>query len=136
MVFELSTHRALTHSIIFCCRRWDKLSKCATERQISFDSKLSYHFLHQTAADTVIIYDSDWNPQNDLQVNHCKHVLLMENVIITYCITGFTFLSGTSTMSSHWPAKARQGRTAYRVILEFLPLAQVLVFRNCRCIAC
>ena len=25
--------------------------------------------INLTAADTVIIYDSDWNPQNDLQVN-------------------------------------------------------------------
>lgn len=26
--------------------------------------------INLTAADTVIIYDSDWNPQNDLQVIH------------------------------------------------------------------
>ena len=26
--------------------------------------------INLTAADTVIIYDSDWNPQNDLQVTH------------------------------------------------------------------
>lgn len=26
--------------------------------------------INLTAADTVIIYDSDWNPQNDLQVNN------------------------------------------------------------------
>lgn len=29
--------------------------------------------INLTAADTVIIYDSDWNPQNDLQVSlHIK----------------------------------------------------------------
>lgn len=27
--------------------------------------------INLTAADTVIIYDSDWNPQNDLQVVFC-----------------------------------------------------------------
>jgi hypothetical protein len=26
--------------------------------------------INLTAADTVVIYDSDWNPQNDLQVLH------------------------------------------------------------------
>ena len=28
--------------------------------------------INLTAADTVIIYDSDWNPQNDLQVGHIE----------------------------------------------------------------
>lgn len=32
--------------------------------------------INLTAADTVIIYDSDWNPQNDLQVRTCKLELL------------------------------------------------------------
>ena len=27
--------------------------------------------INLTAADTVVIYDSDWNPQNDLQVFSC-----------------------------------------------------------------
>ena len=34
--------------------------------------------INLTAADTVIIYDSDWNPQNDIQVlsgAHWLHVL-------------------------------------------------------------
>lgn len=35
--------------------------------------------INLTAADTVIIYDSDWNPQNDLQV------ILMSNIFTTVC---------------------------------------------------
>lgn len=31
--------------------------------------------INLTAADTVIIYDSDWNPQNDLQVFFYFHTL-------------------------------------------------------------
>jgi len=29
--------------------------------------------INLTAADTCIIFDSDWNPQNDLQVNSFEH---------------------------------------------------------------
>lgn len=29
--------------------------------------------INLTAADTCIIFDSDWNPQNDLQVNSSEH---------------------------------------------------------------
>ena len=32
--------------------------------------------INLTAADTVVIYDSDWNPQNDLQVFSCFFVYL------------------------------------------------------------
>ena len=32
--------------------------------------------INLTAADTVIIYDSDWNPQNDVQVSYCCCVCL------------------------------------------------------------
>lgn len=33
--------------------------------------------INLTAADTVIIYDSDWNPQNDLQVSGLWHDIYM-----------------------------------------------------------
>lgn len=33
--------------------------------------------INLTAADTVIIFDSDWNPQNDLQVNNFFSIILM-----------------------------------------------------------
>lgn len=45
--------------------------------------------INLTAADTCIIFDSDWNPQNDLQVNmqeilpaaflYLSHLAMMEN---------------------------------------------------------
>ena len=35
--------------------------------------------INLTAADTVIIYDSDWNPQNDLQVSPHIHLTLKRN---------------------------------------------------------
>ena len=43
--------------------------------------------INLTAADTVIIYDSDWNPQNDLQVSiaareRAKSLLLYSSVIV------------------------------------------------------
>lgn len=44
--------------------------------------------INLTAADTVIIYDSDWNPQNDLQViidiKYIYHCMLFFNTI--FCI--------------------------------------------------
>ena len=33
--------------------------------------------INLTAADTVIIFDSDWNPQNDLQVSHRRQFLFL-----------------------------------------------------------
>lgn len=37
--------------------------------------------INLTAADTVIIYDSDWNPQNDLQAQaRCHRIGQTENV--------------------------------------------------------
>lgn len=35
-----------------------------------------------TSADTVIIYDSDWNPQNDLQVGHLRSQSLCSHAIV------------------------------------------------------
>lgn len=40
--------------------------------------------INLTAADTCIIYDSDWNPQNDLQVCHGKKTLNAMSVTL-YC---------------------------------------------------
>jgi len=38
-------------------------------------------------ADTVIIFDSDWNPQNDLQAQARAHRIGQKNqVIIDYCM--------------------------------------------------
>jgi len=36
--------------------------------------------INLTAADTVIIYDSDWNPQNDLQVSNVAITVTVENL--------------------------------------------------------
>lgn len=40
--------------------------------------------INLTAADTCIIFDSDWNPQNDLQVN------ILENLPATFFVEPFS----------------------------------------------
>lgn len=55
--------------------------------------------INLTAADTVIIYDSDWNPQNDLQVFNMLHfqtrnkvALKLPNNTVTGCVAhSFSF---------------------------------------------
>lgn len=42
--------------------------------------------LNLTSADTVIIYDSDWNPHNDLQV--MLDLASFEFVLLRYCFYG------------------------------------------------
>lgn len=34
--------------------------------------------INLTAADTCVIFDSDWNPQNDLQVRILQHILFFK----------------------------------------------------------
>ena len=46
--------------------------------------------INLTAADTVVIYDSDWNPQNDLQVNN---QLLLPRSFVSHL-----YLRGTSQL--------------------------------------
>jgi len=36
-------------------------------------------------ADTVIIFDSDWNPQNDLQAQARAHRIGQKNQVIDFC---------------------------------------------------
>jgi len=52
--------------------------------------------INLTAADTVIIYDSDWNPQNDLQVR--LPVADRVRRILTHVV-----VIGASTRTPHWP---------------------------------
>jgi chromodomain-helicase-DNA-binding protein 7 len=40
--------------------------------------------INLTAADTVIIFDSDWNPQNDLQAQARCHRLGQKNIVKVY----------------------------------------------------
>lgn len=48
--------------------------------------------INLTAADTVIIYDSDWNPQNDLQAQaRCHRIGQKKNVTIYRLITTNTY---------------------------------------------
>lgn len=62
-----------------------------------------------TAADTCIIFDSDWNPQNDLQVSGeawCNGV----NIAVVEEVQANTVVStGPSTMPSHWSKGRSQG---------------------------
>ena len=43
-----------------------------------------FHIFRLTAADTVIIYDSDWNPQNDLQAQARCHRIGQKDVVKIY----------------------------------------------------
>ena len=48
--------------------------------------------INLTAADTVIIYDSDWNPQNDLQAQaRCHRIGQQKSVKIYRLITSNTY---------------------------------------------
>ena len=48
--------------------------------------------INLTAADTVIIYDSDWNPQNDLQAQaRCHRIGQEKNVKVYRLITRNTY---------------------------------------------
>jgi len=50
--------------------------------------------LNLTAADTVILFDSDWNPQNDIQAQaRCHRIGQTKNVNIYRFITAGTYES-------------------------------------------
>lgn len=40
--------------------------------------------INLASADTVIIYDSDWNPQNDLQAHARAHRIGQQNPVMVY----------------------------------------------------
>lgn len=45
--------------------------------------------INLTAADTCVIFDSDWNPQNDLQVLDCA-LMLRRNIYIYFTFFSFS----------------------------------------------
>jgi len=55
--------------------------------------------INLTAADTVIIYDSDWNPQNDLQVNR---QLLLAHSLYLVCALEALVDNGFVRSVEHW----------------------------------
>lgn len=69
--------------------------------------------INLTAADTVIIYDSDWNPQNDLQVRDWICFFLPSIIrksgerFLMYIYFDFTI--GTSPMSQNRSTKNGKG---------------------------
>jgi hypothetical protein len=54
--------------------------------------------INLTAADTVIIYDSDWNPQNDIQVRFCFCIPVMWRLFDIRRVS--SFLESRTTVSS------------------------------------
>lgn len=65
--------------------------------------------INLTAADTCVIFDSDWNPQNDLQVwgsTLCAFIKQQKPVSHSYFVD---LLSGPGTLSSYWPVESCEG---------------------------
>jgi hypothetical protein len=59
--------------------------------------------LNLTVADTVIIFDSDWNPQNDLQAQG----KLLQFIVYFYLFSFIHFFSFSfSSLSSYWSRQA------------------------------
>ena len=59
--------------------------------------------LNLQSADTCILYDSDWNPQPDIQVRLSVSFRLAIGALIFLTCVVFTFIrSGNGTRSSHW----------------------------------
>ncbi|GFS89062.1 hypothetical protein NPIL_473571 [Nephila pilipes] len=79
----------------FCCLNGSmKLSEREEEMRAFREDKETFIFListragglglNLTAADTVILYDSDWNPQSDLQAQDRCHRIGQEKPVIVY----------------------------------------------------
>lgn len=75
--FTITSHHLTSHHII---------SPYITSFHIHhLISHTSHHAgLNLTAADTVIIFDSDWNPQNDLQAQARAHRIGQTKSVMIY----------------------------------------------------
>ena len=84
--------------------------------------------INLTAADTCIIFDSDWNPQNDLQVSPHTHTLTHKltgrahtntYTIVWKCrrmcwvsLVSLTSFSGPGSLPQDWSEQGREGLPA------------------------
>ena len=86
--------------------------------------------INLTAADTVIIYDSDWNPQNDIQVHvdtctcslhlvfmQCATVCDIECILCLKsdcCATAYMYVVvGSGPVSQDWSEQDGEGLSSY-----------------------
>jgi hypothetical protein len=74
--------------------------------------------INLTAADVVIIFDSDWNPQSDIQVRVPATILsrvFFSSFFPTLCI--FAILQqlspGPKSLPSNWPKQASESVSPY-----------------------
>ena len=68
------------------------LSRHFTDHQLLTDCAILYLGINLTAADTCIIYDSDWNPQKDLQAQaRCHRIGQTKKVRVYRFLTRKTY---------------------------------------------
>jgi len=65
----------------------DRFCKKSYERfAMLFSTRAGGLGLNLTSADTVVIFDSDWNPQNDLQAMARAHRIRQTKSVQVYCL--------------------------------------------------